>query len=133
MKKERDLHKHKEHPVFREPLTLGQRWADVMTQFGGSWMFIISLGIYLVIWIGLNSVLLFSQDVFDPFPYIFLNLTLSCLAAVQGPIILMAHHRQEERDRVNARYDYLVNRKAEREIKDVKKELDTIKRMLRRR
>ncbi len=132
MKKEGSLHKSKHHPIFREKLTLGQRWSDVLTNFGGSWLFIISLGVYLVVWIGLNMLLL-TREPFDPYPFILLNLTLSCLAAVQGPIILMAHGRQEERDRVNAKYDYVVNRKAEREIKDVKKELDIIKKMLSRR
>ncbi|MBU0469914.1 MAG: DUF1003 domain-containing protein [Nanoarchaeota archaeon] len=80
----------------------------------------------LVIWILINSWFLMKKP-FDPYPFILLNLLLSCLAAIQAPVILMSQNRQAERDRINARYDYLVNRKAEREIQGIQKDLDQIK------
>ncbi|MBN2111778.1 DUF1003 domain-containing protein [Candidatus Woesearchaeota archaeon] len=113
------------HPTFQTNLTLGQRASDKVTTFFGSWVFIITLGIFLVIWITLNIVMWVEN--WDPYPFILLNLMLSCLAAVQAPIILMSQNRQAERDRINARYDYAVNRKAEREVTNMQKDLDEIK------
>ena len=112
----------KSHPIFRQKLTLGQRASDGISRFGGSWTFIIIFGVFLVAWIGINSFFLLRRP-FDPFPYILLNLALSCLAAIQAPIILMAQNRQAERDRIDAKYNYGVNRKAEREIQVLQRQL----------
>lgn len=118
--------KNNAHPTLKQKLTLGQRAADKITSFGGSWTFIIFFMTTLVIWILINSWFLMKKP-FDPYPFILLNLLLSCLAAIQAPVILMSQNRQAERDRINARYDYLVNRKAEREIQGIQKDLDQIK------
>lgn len=97
--------------------TRGQRAADAVAAFGGSWTFISLFAATLVAWIGLNSFILVSHDKsFDPYPYILLNLFLSMLAAIQAPIILMSQNRQSEKDRLNAEHDYEVNLKAELEI-----------------
>ncbi len=131
-KEERNqLHQHASHPLLRAKLSLGQRCSDILTGFGGSWSFLGVLGFYIVVWVGLNSYLILTKT-FDPFPYILLNLTLSCLAAIQAPIILMSQKRQEERDRINAHYDYLVNRKAEREIENMQKDMEELKGMIRK-
>lgn len=131
-RKEHLIHKHPHHPLFRQRWSFGQRAADVIAGFGGSWNFIIILFVFLLLWIGLNSWLLITRP-YDPYPYILLNLVLSTLAATQAPVILMAQNRQEERDRVQAKYDYQINRKAEREIQDIKRELQAIREMVGRR
>src|SRR6202008_4735395 len=96
-------------------LTFGQRVADRVAEFGGSWSFILSFGVVLVIWIVVTSIPLLARP-FDPYPYIPLNLLLSCLAALQAPIIMMSQNRQEARDRLRAEHAYRVNLKAELEI-----------------
>ncbi|PIN74185.1 cyclic nucleotide-binding protein [Candidatus Woesearchaeota archaeon CG10_big_fil_rev_8_21_14_0_10_45_16] len=116
----------KEHPIFHQHLTRGQKAADLIARFGGSWVFITLFFLFLVAWVAVNSIML-AQKPFDPYPYILLNLFLSCLAAIQAPIILMAQNRQAERDRIDAKYDHQVNRKAEREIQAVQKELRSIR------
>ena len=103
--------------------TLGERVADRVADFGGSWAFILLFGGVIVLWMGLNSFLLVTRA-FDPYPYILLNLVLSCLAALQAPVIMMSQNRQESRDRVRARNDYLVNLKAELEIRLLHEKLD---------
>ena len=108
--------------------TIGERAAYRLTQFCGSWTFIIGVSIYMIIWIFLN-VYGFMQQ-WDPYPFILLNLTLSCLAAIQAPIILMGQNLLGDRDRTRLEYDYAVNRKAEREIEEVRKELARIYRHL---
>ena len=113
----------------KQKLTLGQKIADKVTTFGGSWTFIISFLSFLIIWIIVNGWVL-TRKPFDPFPFILLNLFLSCLAAVQAPIILMSQNRQAERDRINAKYDYQVNRKAERAIEIIIKNLNFVKRKI---
>lgn len=105
--------------------TLGERWADKVEEFGGSWTFIILFMIMMVVWIGLNSWVLFFQP-FDPYPYIFLNLVLSCIAALQAPIIMMSQNRQEAKDRIRAEKDYHINLKAELEIQELKTSVKTI-------
>lgn len=114
--------------AFEEKLTVGDRLADRVATFGGSWTFItIFLGV-LVAWILLNSVVLaWSAATFDPYPYIFLNLILSMLAALQAPIIMMSQNRQAVRDRVAAGLDYEVNLKAELEIMALHEKLDQIR------
>ena len=122
--------KHKHHPVFRQKLSVGQKAADIIAKFGGSWTFIILFFGLLIVWMGINSWILLNKP-FDPYPFILLNLVLSCLAAVQAPIILMTQNRQAERDRIDAHYDHAVNRKAEREIQQILKDIEVIKRTLR--
>jgi uncharacterized membrane protein len=103
--------------------TLGQRLADGIATFGGSWAFLISFGVFLVIWVAINSAILLWRPL-DPYPFIFLNLLLSCLAAVQAPIIMMSQNRQEAKDRARSLHDYQVNLKAELEIRHLHEKLD---------
>lgn len=106
-----------------DELTFGQRVADRVAEFGGSWSFIISFGVFIILWI-LANVILFSSGPFDPYPFILLNLMLSCLAALQAPVIMMSQNRQDEKDRIRSRNDYMVNLKAEMEIKALHEKLD---------
>lgn len=108
-----------------QTLTLGQRIADKVATFGGSWTFIISFGLFLLIWI-LANVLWLNNRAFDPFPFILLNLILSCLAAIQAPIIMMSQNRQEEKDRERAKKDYMVNLKSELEIRMLHEKIDLL-------
>jgi len=107
-----------------KPLTLGEKISDKIAEFGGSWYFIISFFIFLMIWIILN--LIFFIHPFDPFPFILLNLCLSCLASVQAPIILMTANRQESRDRIRDEKEYIINQKAEMEIMQLHRKIDDI-------
>jgi uncharacterized membrane protein len=111
--------------AFERDLTIGQRIADRVASFGGSWTFIIIFFIVLVIWMAVNARYILTQP-FDPFPYILLNLVLSCLAAIQAPIILMSQNRQEARDRLRSEHDYQVNLKAELEIRHLHEKLDVL-------
>jgi uncharacterized membrane protein len=104
-------------------LTFGQRLADRIAEFGGSWYFIIVFGIILFGWMALNSWLMVNKP-FDPYPYILLNLVLSTLAAIQAPLIMMSQNRQETRDRLHAQHDYQVNLKAELEIRQLHQKID---------
>ena len=104
-------------------LTAGQRLADRVAAFGGSWRFLILFAVVLVLWIAVNSVALIIRP-FDPYPFIFLNLVLSCLAAIQAPVIMMSQIRQEARDRLHAMHDYQVNLKAELEIRHLHQKID---------
>lgn len=121
--------KDKHHPIFRQKLTLGQRAADVVASFGGSWTFISIFFFFLFVWMAVNAWILLTKP-FDPYPFILLNLVLSCLAAIQAPIILMSQNRQAERDRLDAKYDHAINRKAERENQTMMKDLEQIKKSL---
>jgi uncharacterized membrane protein len=103
--------------------SLGERMADKIATFGGSWLFLSCFGIFLLIWIGINSFALFWRPP-DPYPFIFLNLILSCLAAIQAPIIMMSQNRQEAKDRVRSQHDYQVNLKAELEIRHLHEKVD---------
>jgi uncharacterized membrane protein len=108
--------------------TFGQRAADAVAKFGGSWSFIILFGVVLVCWVVLNSVILVNYNkTFDPYPYILLNLFLSMLASIQAPIILMSQNRQAEKDRQNAEHDYEVNLKAELEIMLLHEKVDLLR------
>jgi uncharacterized membrane protein len=112
----------------QDQLTLGQRMADRVAAFGGSWAFISIFFAILVAWVVLNSLLLARVGTpFDPYPYILLNLFLSMLASVQAPIILMSQNRQAYKDRVNAEHDYEVNLKAELEIMGLHEKMDTLR------
>lgn len=113
---------------YNEQLTFGQRLADKVASFGGSWSFIMSFAAVLVAWVVLNSVILArSNQAFDPFPYILLNLFLSMLASVQAPLILMSQNRQAQKDRLTAQHDYEVNLKAELEIMALHEKLDLLR------
>jgi uncharacterized membrane protein len=106
-----------------QPMTFGQRIADKVATFGGSWTFIISFGIFLLIWICINIYWLGNKG-FDPYPFILLNLILSSLAALQAPVIMMSQNRQEEKDRERGKMDYMVNLKSELEIRMLDEKLD---------
>ncbi len=106
-----------------ENFTLGQRLADRIADFGGSWTFITTFAVVLFSWMAINT-LTFLRHPFDPYPFIFLNLVLSCLAAIQAPIIMMSQKRQEDRDRESSMHDYQVNLKAELEIRNLHQKLD---------
>ena len=108
---------------FEKKLTFGERLSDQIAEFGGSWKFLISFGAVLLIWIAINGVILVTHA-FDPYPFILLNLILSCLAAVQAPIIMMSQNRAEARDRLRAENDYKVNLKAELEIRHLHEKID---------
>lgn len=116
------------HVSNKKTLTFGQRASDTLTAFLGSWFFIISFLLFLMAWMFVNVMAFIGT--WDPYPFILLNLALSCLASLQAPIIMMSQNRQAERDRVFAKYDYAVNRKAEREIQNMQKDLDEIKALL---
>ena len=112
---------------FSEQMTFGQRLADKVAAFGGSWTFISIFAVVLVIWVLLNSfVLITYRESFDPYPYILLNLFLSMLAAIQAPIILMSQNRQAYKDRLSAEHDYEVNLKAELEIMALHEKIDLL-------
>ena len=114
--------------AFDEGQTFGGRLADRVASFGGSWTFIVLFLGTLVAWVVLNSVVLARYAAaFDPYPYIFLNLVLSMLAALQAPVILMAQNRQAARDRLAAGHDYEVNLKAELEIMGLHEKLDLMR------
>jgi len=109
-------------------ISLGQRAADAVAKFGGSWIFIILFGFVLICWVVLNSYILANYNkAFDPYPYILLNLFLSMLASIQAPIILMSQNRQAEIDRLNAASDYEINLKAELEIMLLHEKIDLLR------
>src|SRR3989475_7024141 len=108
---------------FEKKLTCGERLSDHIASFGGSWRFIILFGAVLFGWIILNAIFLLNHG-FDPYPFILLNLILSCLAAIQAPIIMMSQNRAEARDRLRAENDYKVNLKAELEIRHLHEKID---------
>jgi uncharacterized membrane protein len=113
---------------YQARLTFGQRLADRVAAFGGSWTFIVAFFLVMLVWVVLNSyVLLRVSRPFDPYPYILLNLFLSMLASIQAPVILMSQNRQAYKDRLNAEHDYEVNLKAELEIMALHQKLDTLR------
>jgi uncharacterized membrane protein len=116
--------------AFDAQSTFGERLADRVAEIGGSWRFVMAFGLFLLVWALLNLVILQGQARFDPYPFIFLNLILSMLAAIQAPIIMMAQNRQSDKDRVGARLDYEVNVKAESEVAWLHKRLDRIETLL---
>jgi uncharacterized membrane protein len=121
--REQELISKNVNSEFDQKLTFGQRLSDKIADFGGSWGFIILFFSFLIIWIIINSILLLLKS-FDPYPFILLNLILSCLAAIQAPIILMSQNRQEARDRLRSEHDYRVNLKAELEIRRLSSKID---------
>ena len=118
--------KHSVLPQFEDDasqITFGQKVADKVAEFGGSWTFIISFMVFLVLWISTNVFLLVNKG-FDPYPFILLNLILSCIAALQAPVIMMSQNRQEEKDRQRSKNDYMVNLKSELEIRMLHEKID---------
>ena len=112
------------HPP-KEVLTPGQSISDKVAQFGGSWAFILSFLFLLMGWIWYNSASEPAQQ-FDPYPFILMNLILSCIAALQAPIIMMSQNRQEEKDRLRAQNDYMINLKAELEVRSLHQKVDLL-------
>jgi uncharacterized membrane protein len=108
---------------FAGQLTVGGRMADKLADFGGSWRFISIFAAALLVWIAINSIIIMIKP-FDPYPFILLNLVLSCLAAIQAPIIMMSQNRQEAKDRLRSQNDYMVNLKAELEIRHLHEKMD---------
>jgi uncharacterized membrane protein len=121
IKEERLINQTLMHPE-DEPLTFGQKIADKIASFGGSWRFILTFSFVLLAWVIFNTVAIAMK--FDPFPFILMNLFLSTIAAFQGPFIMMSQNRQEEKDRGRAENDYLVNLKAEMEIRSLHQKID---------
>src|SRR3982075_3322466 len=108
---------------FEKKLTFGERLSDRIAEFGGSWKFLITFGAVIFVWIGAH-IALPATRAFDPYPFILLNLILSCLAAVQAPVIMMSQNRAEARDRLRAENDYKINLKAELEIRPLHEKID---------
>jgi len=106
-------------PFISQKLTFGQRAADTLARLGGSWTFILTFIAFLFLWMIINIYSLIKT--WDPYPFILLNLVLSCLAAIQAPVIMMSQNRTAQRDRQRAEYDYAVNRKSEKQIEEILK------------
>jgi uncharacterized membrane protein len=121
--REQSLTRAKETDPDTIHLTVGQRIADRVASFGRSWTFILSFFLFLILWIAVNLIN-FSHKTFDPYPFILLNLILSCLAAIQAPVIMMSQNRQEQKDRERAKKDFVINLKAELEIRILHEKLD---------
>jgi len=119
------------HPVHKAKRTFGQKAADALTKWAGSWTFIICLSIFMAFWIAMNTLMVIYR--WDPYPFILLNFVLSTLAAIQAPIILMSQNREAQRDRLRAEYDYRINKRAEAEIEDMQKDLEEIKKLIKQR
>ena len=117
-----------EKVIIKKNLTWGQKASDKLTQWAGSWVFILLFVFFIIFWMALNVYIFLTP--FDKFPFILLNLALSCLAALQAPIILMSQNRSNQRDRIRSEYDYAVNRKAEKEIRELQKTLNIINKKL---
>ncbi|MCL5987130.1 MAG: DUF1003 domain-containing protein [Actinobacteria bacterium] len=111
--------------LHKERLTFGERAADGFAKFAGSWVFIFGFIIVFLLWIAINSILLVIKP-FDPYPFILLNLVLSCLAAIQAPVIMMSQNREAKRDRIRADHDYEINLKAEKEIEELHRKIDQL-------
>lgn len=121
------------HPISTLPTTVGQKTADLFTKWAGSWTFIILFFVFLGIWVATNGYFILrfiKEGIIDPYPFILLNLALSCIAAIQAPLILMSQNRENQRDRLRAQYDYAVNRKAEKEIQEIKRQLNRIEKSM---
>lgn len=121
--KEHSLLSSKLESEDKTPITFGQRVADKVAEFGGSWTFILFFFGFLLTWITVNLYFL-GKNTFDPYPFILLNLILSCLAAIQAPVIMMSQNRQEQKDRERSKKDFMINLKAELEIRILHEKLD---------
>jgi len=116
------------HSLIRRERTFGQRVADGLAKWAGSWTFIVSFFIFLGLWIAANVYAWINT--WDVYPFILLNLVLSCLAAIQAPVILMSQNRQSEKSRIKAEYDYKVNIKAEKGIREIRTILNRMEKRL---
>jgi uncharacterized membrane protein len=125
MRKFKDIQSIVELEEQEDHRTPGQRIADKVASFGGSWVFILSFLFFLVVWILFNVYWLQNKG-FDPYPFILLNLILSCIAALQAPIIMMSQNRLEEKDRERAKKDFIINLKAEQEIRVLQQKMDQL-------
>jgi len=112
------------------PKTFGQRASDGIAKWAGSWVFILSFLLFLGLWMVVNVYAWIN--VWDPYPFILLNLVLSCVAALQAPVILMSQNRQSQKDRIKVEYDYRVNRKAERMVEEILKRVSELKKNTKR-
>lgn len=112
--------------------TPGQKAADSLTKFVGSWHYIFILAAFLLIWIIINTSLILAEKSFDPYPYILLNLVIAAIAAIEVPIILMSQNRQEQRHMAREEYDYAVDIKSEKEIREIREQLNRIEEKLKR-
>lgn len=121
--RDHELFAHNPDDEIETTTTAGEKIADKVASFGGSWRFIITFGVILTVWITVNSLALMTKP-FDPYPYILLNLILSCLAALQAPVIMMSQNRQEAKDRRRSEHDYQINLKAEIEIRHISLKID---------
>lgn len=115
------------HELAEREDSFGDRLADSVARVGGSWLFIGLFFLFLTLWTGLNTFLLTRGEAFDPYPFIFLNLVLSMLAAIQAPVIMMSQNRQAEKDRIAAAHDYEVNLRSEIEIMAMQQKLDKLR------
>ncbi|MEK6906273.1 MAG: DUF1003 domain-containing protein [Nanoarchaeota archaeon] len=130
------MEKRSNHPLIGYKRTFGQKSADLLTNWVGSWTFLILILLIIIIWIFTNGYFLlkyFNKSIIDPYPFILLNLVMSLLTAIQAPIIMMSQKRQAHRDRIRAEYDYSINKKAEREIEFLMKEVMEIKGIVKKR
>ena len=121
--REHDLLSENVDSQFEQSWSFGERLADRLAAFGGSWFFLAGFAVFLSIWIGLNTLVLIVRPI-DPYPFILLNLVLSCLAAIQAPVIMMSQKRQEAKDRLRSQHDYTINLKAELEIRHLHEKMD---------
>jgi len=121
--------KSSNHPINRHKWSLPQEIADKVASFAGSWEFITLLVLFILAWTSLNIYEIIEG--FDPYPFIFLNLVLAVITCILTPVILMSQNRASQRDRIRAEYDYELNKKSEKEIQEIKKQLDKIERKLR--
>ena len=120
------LHIKNVNDMVDQRMTVGERVADLVARFGGSWTFIICFGAFLVLWAAVNSALILARPP-DPYPYIFLNLILSCIAALQAPVIMMSQNRQAAKDRLQADQDFQINIKAEFAVQQLHRKLDELR------
>ena len=120
------VHVKNVNDIVDQQMTVGERVADIVARFGGSWTFILCFGAFLVLWAAVNSTLVLTSPP-DPYPYIFLNLILSCIAALQAPVIMMSQNRQATKDRPQADQDYQVNLKAEFAVQQLHRKLDELR------
>lgn len=115
-------------PFFHYKKTAGQKAADAATKFAGSWTYFFLLIAFILVWLGVNVIAIEQQ--WDPYPFILLNFVISCVALLQAPLILMSQKRTTDQDRKYMKYDFEINKKAENEIRDMQKDLEEIKRLI---
>lgn len=125
-----DFDETKDKPYVLQKKTLGGKAVDYLTNWVGSWHYIIILTAFLLLWIIINTSFFLSNKSWDPYPFILLNLVIAAIAAIEVPIILMSQNKQEKHDSAREEYDYAVNRKAEKEIREIREQLNRIEEKL---